>query len=825
MWNLPITDPVTKLTILLAAILLAPVLARLLKLPGIIGWIVAGILLGPHTFGILQRDARVEIFAVMGLLYIMFVAGAEVDMNEFRQSRRRAAVFGALTFLIPQVVGTLVGVWWLGFSWLTSILLASMFASHTLVAYPILSGLSLAKKEVVVVGLGGTIITDTLALLVLAVIAAMAKGRITPLFWGQILLAILVVGPGVLLLLPLLGRWAFRKIGGEGTAQFLFVMLMFFFCAFLAHVMGLEPIIGAFFAGLALNRLIPENSTLMNRVQFFGNSFFIPLFLISVGMLVDVRRMVSDPASWETAGAMVLVALLAKFAAARLTRWCFGYTRQEGYVLYSLSVAQAAATMAAVLVGYRLGIFNDSVVNGTILMILVTCLAAPWLADRFGRQMALAEAQRATPSRSRFQRFLVAVARGGSAESLLELAFLFRKNQKTDEPIHVLRVVNESGDEQAAVARAEGLLGACLASGAAAEVPVNPVIRLDLNIAEGVARAARELRATTILFGWKGYSSAGDRIFGSVFDQILETCPHRLLACRFENNLTTAKRMTLLLPPLARYDRQFDANLENVKGLARTLSLPLHVLYSPDDDVEDHIRRIPPKLEPTFGDIRAWNQSDWFANNLRAGDLFVIFSARAGSVSWRPWLNRLPGRIAEQYPHAPMILLYPAQTFEEPEGLPSLPRERDILLDSVPDPEGMVLGLDGVSFDDAIQTMLRAAIPNSGVIDAVHRSLRDIARDYTPEISPGVVLLHTHDTPLPQPKVLVGISRSGLELPGARQPIGLIFIILGTPERLADTHLQLMAAIAQRVQTHGWVEMMRACSSPMDARNLLAVKI
>lgn len=821
--ELPIDHPAAMITVLLGTVLLAPVVAKWLRLPGIIGLILAGIALGPHSFNVLARDARIELFARMGLLYIMFVAGAEVDLHQFGRSRGKTSAFGALTFLLPLVMGTLAGVYYLGFSWPTSVLLASMFSSHTLVAYPVINGLALSRKEIVIVGLGGTIITDTAAMIVLAVIAAMAAGHMGAGFWAQLIAALMVIGPGVLVFVPRLGRWSLRRIGGEGGAQFLFIMLVFYGCGFLAHAIGLEAILGAFFAGLALNRLIPEHSTVMNRLQFFGNNFFVPLFLISVGMLVD-WRMVLDVSAWQVAITMIVIALLSKLVAAKVTQWWYGFTSDEGWVLYSLSVAQAAATMAAVLVGYRLGIFEESVLNGTVLMILVTCLVAPWVADHFGRKLAIEDARQAPPVVSGPDRILVPVTCDETAATLLEFAFLFRKGEAAEGPVHLLNVVTDVGEEQNEVTRAERLLSSCIAHGAAAETPVHPVIRLDMNIADGVSRAARELHATTIVLGWQGDAKASDQIFGSTFDHILEKCPQRLLACRFWQPPATAKRVVLALPPSARYDWQFEANLRAVKFIAHQLGGPLHVFLPPAADLRERIEATEPQVPTVFHEINVWRQGRALvdAANLGPDDLFVLFSARSGELQWRPWLNRLPSRMIQRYPDTPMIVFYPARTAEAPPEPTELDEEAALLAASIPESGGVAVPLDDRPFEDAVLAMLEGAFPTDPLtVERVHRSLQEVAREYAPEIAPGVALLHTHNTHLPQAQVLVGISPKGLDLPGATQPVGLLFVILGSKDQPADAHVHLLAAIAQIARNPEWVKALRAASSREETVRLL----
>lgn len=387
---LPIDKPVFIFTLVLLIILLVPLFLRRVRIPTLIGLIVAGIVVGPKGLNLLQRDASIVLFGTVGLLYIMFLAGLEMDLAEFKRNRARALLFGAFTFLIPQTIGTIVGVTVLGFSLVSSLLLASMFASHTLLAYPIVSRLGLSRSEVVAVAVGGTMITDTAALLLLAVIAGSYQGELSLLFWLRLLVLSAVLVLTVLFVFPRIAAWFFKHGQMDGAMQYVFILAIVFAAASLAELSGLDAIIGAFLAGLAMNRLVPHTSPLMNRIEFVGNALFIPFFLISVGMLVDLRLLFQGPEALFVAAVMILVASGCKWLAALATQKVLGYTATERSLIFGLSNAQAAATLAAVLIGYNIGLLNELVLNGSILMILATCLMSTLTVENAGHRLALA---------------------------------------------------------------------------------------------------------------------------------------------------------------------------------------------------------------------------------------------------------------------------------------------------------------------------------------------------------------------------------------------------------------------------------------------------
>ncbi|HNP91109.1 cation:proton antiporter, partial [Macellibacteroides fermentans] len=438
--GLPIDNPVLKFLLILLIILFAPLLLNRLRIPHLLGLIIAGAIVGPFGFNLMERDSSIILSGTAGLLYIMFLAGLEIDHDDFKKNSRKSLVFGMYTFLIPMTLGIITGVYILQFSLISSVLLASMFASHTLIAYPILSKLGVTRNRAVTITIGGTMITDTLALLVLTVIVEMSKGTVGPSFWIKILISLLIFGSIVLGLFPIIGRWFFKRFN-DNVSQYIFVLVIVFTGAFLAELAGIEPIIGAFLSGLSMNRLIPRTSALMNRVEFVGNAIFIPFFLIGVGMLINFRSFVNFE-TIKVAVVMTIVATLAKFLAAWLTQKQFKYTRDERDIIFGLSNAQAAATLAAVIVGYNvitgtdsngapIRLLNEDVLNGTIFMILVTCTIASFAAQRGAKNIALEEsADNGDADVMERERILITVSNEETVDDLVQLSASIKQKGK-----------------------------------------------------------------------------------------------------------------------------------------------------------------------------------------------------------------------------------------------------------------------------------------------------------------------------------------------------------------------------------------------------------
>ena len=453
--TLPITDPTWIFFIVMIIILFAPMVLERLRIPHIIGMILAGVVIGEHGFNILERDSSFELFGKVGLYYIMFLAGLEMDMEDFKKNKSKGIVFGLLTFIIPMALGTWSSMELLGFGLTSSILLASMYASHTLVAYPIISRYGLSKLRSVNITIGGTIVTVTLALLVLAIISGMFKGEADGMFWVTMGIKVTLLTLAIVFLFPLIGRIFFRNYS-DNIMQFVFVLAMVFLGGGLMAMVGMEGILGAFLTGIVLNRLIPHVSPLMNRLEFVGNALFIPYFLIGVGMIIDVNSMFTGGTALKVAVVMTVVATLSKWLAAFLTQKIYRMSSNERNMIFGLSNAQAAATLAAVLVGNQIimengeKLLNDDVLNGTVVMILLTCVISSLATERSARKFALDEklqfgSKEEANKSEEMEQILIPVANPETIENLVNLALIL-KESKQGNPLVALNVITDSSN-------------------------------------------------------------------------------------------------------------------------------------------------------------------------------------------------------------------------------------------------------------------------------------------------------------------------------------------------------------------------------------------
>ncbi|MGE5431374.1 MAG: cation:proton antiporter [Syntrophomonadaceae bacterium] len=660
--ELPVKNPVIIFVVILLAILIVPLVSKRLGIPGIVGMIASGILLGPKGLGLLGRDASIELFSTVGLLYIMFIAGLEIDIEEFRKSRNRSIVYGLTAFFIPISLGYLAASYILKLDVLSSILLATMFASHTLLAYPAASKLGLSQARSVIVTVGSTIITDILALLVLAVIIGIKQGEMTSSFWIRIVAGFAVLILLVFLALPRLTVWFFRSLETDGEQQFIYVLAALFLSAALAQAAGLEPIIGAFFAGLAINSYIPSTSPLMNRILFVGNSIFIPFFLISVGMLVDVRSLYSSTETWIVAIMMTVISLTSKFIAAFFIQKVYKYTSLERNVMFGLSSAQAAATLAIVLIALRAGMFNNDILNGTIFMILVTSLTSSFIVDKEGCRLAVQQEQEPLNPEEITEKILIPISRNETIEPLVDFASMVQ-NPSSDEPLTALKVVSNSHEAADEIMKNRKLLDRAVHYASASEKALRVISRIDSSIANGILRAVNELLITDVVLDWRGEYNSRNRIFGNILDQLLRDSGIGFFVCRMVQPVNTISKIIIYVPERAEYEKGFLKWLIKIKMLAKGAGAKLsfygneHVL----SEISKEMQAGKPSMEAEYYTVKKLAALGWQKEGLTKDELFVLVSARTKSLSWNRSLDRFPRRFVKEFPDVNFVALYPEQ--------------------------------------------------------------------------------------------------------------------------------------------------------------------
>lgn len=671
-FSLPFQNPVLIFSIVLFIILFTPILLSRLRIPPIIGLIIAGAVIGPYGLHLMDRDSSIVLFGTVGLLYIMFLAGLEIDMADFKKNKYKSMLFGFFTFSIPMVLGTSVSYYFMEYPINSSILLASMFASHTLLAYPVVSRFGVIKNRAVNITVGGTVITDTLALLVLAVVVGMERGDVGQEFWIRLIISLIIFGFLVLYVIPLISRWFFKK-QEESVLQYIYVLGMIFLSAFLAQLAGIEAIIGAFLAGLALNRIIPHTSALMNRIEFVGNAIFIPFFLIGVGMLIDYRVFISGADALIIAAVMTVTATVAKLLAAYFSKLSFKFTHSEFMMMFGLSNAQAAATLAAVLVGYNviigttpegedIRLLGEDVLNGTIIMILVTCTISSLVVSKAAREIALVESEedeKKTGGVSKFgDRFLIPVSNAETTEQLIGFSALFSGKKGIIE----FYALNIQTDEENS-SKGLKLLEKAQKAGAALDTPIKAISRYDINVANGIVNSIKENRITDVVLGMHQKSNFADTYFGYVLENVINKTASCIFIYKPVQPISTIKKMVVVVPGRAEYEPGFGKALKRLHMLSKELSSPIIFYSNPEtlDKAQGVLRELEHNLPIKYQSLDDWEDFLVISRDVAFDDLLVVLSARKNTLSYNRLFEKLPKQLTKYFQNNNILMLYPEQ--------------------------------------------------------------------------------------------------------------------------------------------------------------------
>ncbi len=661
----PITEPVYIFLVLLLIIFFAPKVLKFLRIPGIVGFILAGVALGPNGLNIIGNSSGIELFSTIGLLYIMFLIGLEIDLVDFRKNRSKSFIFGAMTFFVPLIMGYVVCRYIIKLEFVPALLLASMFSTHTMISYPIVSRLGLSRHRTTNIVAGGTIITDTAVLLLLALIVNSVHTHSNPYFWVR-----LVVSMGLLIftlfwLFPRISKWLFRKLEGDGGGQYLLLLLVLFIAAWLSKEAGIEPMIGAFLAGIAMNRLVPAASSLMNRTKFIGDTLFIPFFLVGVGMVVNLRVFFLGTEALIIAAILIVTAIISKFFAAWFSQLIFRFNRTERNLMFGLSASHAAATIALVLVGYKLEILDINILNGTVAVIFASCIISSFVTQNAGRKLAIQD-HVAPDAEHKAQRILVPLANPATMRQLLNFAALI-KDPESPEPIYPLSVI--VGDIDSEASREQLLqmnhnVAESLASSDRRGIRFFSATRVDINVANGINRAIKELMITHVVLGWNGKTSTLNFIFGTLLEGVLPRNNQLIAISKLDQPVYGMRKIVMVLPPNAQFETGFKDVLSVVANLARQNSAKVLIVGNAEgvaaaEKTKSHMRN--GFASDTFV-VEEMKELTAIESQIRQSDLSIFVAARPRTLSYCNYIAHLPRTLSRSFPENDFVILYPQQS-------------------------------------------------------------------------------------------------------------------------------------------------------------------
>lgn len=659
-----VTSPVTIFLIVLCIILLSPLILNKLKIPHVIGLILAGVIVGPYGLNILARDMSFEVFGQVGLLYLMFLAGIEIDMYHLKKNIRKGAIFGLFTFAIPILLGAAAAALVLGLTPLAAAMLASMFAAHTLIAYPIVSRLGLTKSPPVVIAIAATIFTVLGSLVVLAITSAATDADPDASLILRLISSLIAFCLAVVYLYPRLTRWFFKRYN-EGVMQFIYVLAMVFLAAVTASWIGIEGVFGAFFAGLVLNRYIPARAPLMARLEFVGNALFIPYFLIGVGMLINIRVLTQG---WDTlyvAAVMSAVAMAGKWLAAFITQKIYHMSALDRSMLYQLSNAHTAVALAVVMIGYQSGIFGEDILNGTIIMILVTCTVSSIGTARAATRMKVRELETeqidtdarmdSTPNT------LVAVDNPRTAIELVNLAMMTQYSSRPSGQLLAIHVRTDNSALSRSLSRSSLDVSEKIA--ASADMQLLPIERYDLNFVTGLLNTIEERDVGEVVIGLHRRSAVIDSFFGDKLTQLLRATNRMVMISRCFIPVNTLTRIVVVVPPKAEFETGFRRWVRALANL--TLQLGCRIIFCCSPDTRRYIAAVLRahnyEIRSEYREMATLDDFILLANKILDDDLFVVVSARRTSISFNADMDAIPDFLHRYFAHNNLLVIYPEQ--------------------------------------------------------------------------------------------------------------------------------------------------------------------
>ena len=668
MLTFPVTDPMMKFFVVLAIILIAPIVMGKLRIPHIAGMVLAGMLIGPYGLNILAKDGSFDLFAHVGLIYLMFLAGLEMNMGNFRKNRVGTFTLGIMAFVIPMVMGIVVNTTVLRYGWLTSILLASMYASHTLIAYPIILRYGLSSQRSVTIAVGATAITDTLTLLVLAMVGGYFKGDITGEFWLMLFLKVAAVFFVIIYFFPRVTRYFFHHYE-DNVNQFIFVLALTFLGAIMMELIGMEGLLGAFLVGLVINRYVPNVSPLMNHLEFVGNALFIPYFLIGVGMLVNVNLLFGGVETLHVAAVMIVMALSSKWIASFFTQKLLGMRALERHMIFGLSTAQAGATLAAVLVGYSLflpngqRLLNDDVLNGTVILILVTCIFSSFCTESASKKMAL-EKKSAMPKEEvgDDEKIMISMKYPETAGLLMEVANLMR-NRTLNRGVVALNVVYDDEKRLYYQERGRQLLDHITKEANAIGLMVQSQVRIATNITNGIKHAFKEFNASEIIMGMHMRKDTSKTFWGKFIQGIFWGLNRQVIIVESFRPLNTLRCIQVAVPSRAEFEPGFYRWLERLSRMAENLEcrVRFHCRAETRALIQEYIKKRHPEVRAEYQLMAHWNELPRLAREVADDHMFVVITARKGTISYKSALERLPDELTQYYQGKNLMIIFPDQ--------------------------------------------------------------------------------------------------------------------------------------------------------------------
>ena len=810
-------EPAGIFALIMAIAVIAPYLSDFVGVPVVASMTLIGILIGPQVLGILEPNILIQFIGSLGMIYVFFAAGTEVNLGILRKRTKSVLIFGALTFIIPFLFGIAFGLFLFGQKPLSAILLGAFFASSgSLMIQPMLRS-DLLSRESAEVGRGGAGLSRIAVAIVvfLSGIAFPESGLLPGLKTVGIWAAYFA---GLYFFLPRFASFVIRKTRIQGSIDAVFILFLLFASAALGIYVGVPGYIGAFYAGILIAPAFSSSKSISSRIDLIGDSLFLPFLLIFIGVSADFSQIPSLPIAVALIAGSAVFGLGSKFLAASFAGKILGYSAADRGLLFGFSSTFAAFSLAIALVAGNSGLFNHPLVNGAIILVIVSSISASLAARNSGSSILLKKSlMPERPSRDG-ERIMVALSKPGTAHYLMDLGIALHGRDSLS-PLFPLAVISETETDGESRQHAETMLAAAIMQGVSAQISVIPVSRVEVNIAQGILSSAEEQNADTIIIGWNKPPRLSNAFFGSIIDQVVNGGKQMVLVARAVTPFA-ASHTVAIIPSLCDRHAGFTRAALVLGALSKKNQAKLHIVTLSGQGAKLasalKVAGYPAQIQTI--EVESWKEIGKAIKLLPAmPKLFVLFSARPSEPSWHPAIERLPHRIGEEFPDANLLMIYLADPTATSEGESSEFKrgrlsvgtsEIPVVIPAKPSPASQILK-DAVSRGNIRVNMKHTAIAD-GIFELVSSAfpfdrklssrlgtrLTEIVQRQPIEIEPGVVLIHDRVESIDAPIVCIGSHRKGFRISLLEKPVRIIIVIFVPELESPEDHLAFLGEIA-----------------------------
>ncbi|NLX44687.1 MAG: universal stress protein [Treponema sp.] len=843
-----ILEPAGIVAVVMAVGLVAPYLSDKLGIPVVASMTLVGILLGPELIGFLEPGILLQLLGSLGLVYAFFNAGAEISLGILKKRPFSVLLFGALTFFIPFITGSVFGYFLFGRSISSALIVGAFFASSGSRNIQPLLRADLSTREPAEIGMAGSALSRIAVTLILFFsVFVQDRSLLLPSLGtaGLWLFYFVVLG----LALPRFAPFMLRSMRAQGGIDAMFLLFLLFASSAIGSLIGLPPYLGALYAGLLLAPTLSSSRTLSARVNLLGESFFLPFLFVFIGVQANFSQTPSLPRVLIFISGSVILGLGSKILAAFITGRALRLSSEDRGLLFGFSSCFSAFSLATASVAGSTGHFDQPLLGGAVILVILSTSLTALVARGSGYRLKAKNQEGQGKPFFSGSRILIPLSKPASSHQLIELGELLQE-QSHGSPLLPLVVMADQNSEERR--KAETMLAAALMRGLDPQTPVTPLFRVETNVAYAIRQSAEEQGADTILVGWNKPPRLANAFFGSVIDQILNSCDQQVLVARLVAP-PQASHIAAVLPPFCETHEGFYAALAVLKALTKKHLSKLHILTLKGQNagLNRALREADFGLSYQGLEIDAWKEIGKALGSIPGqSKFFVLFSARPSEPSWHPAVERLPHRIGEEFPRSNLLIIYmargealaypnqsavsPGSSFPSASANPSAPTPPPVptsaplsapaqaqpsapLPTAAPVPQGRAsspsrarrilehavargtirVNMKHSALTDGVFELVSSAFPfDRRLSSRLSLALTEQVQRQPIEIAQGVILMHERLENIRAPIVCMGSHREGFRVSLLEKPVRILILILVPEEEKPEDHLALLGDIA-----------------------------